>query len=116
MTESFSNNKEGGLDKRAELVKGLKEKGIEDLEVRKAFDEWSIAREKEVQKANSMEAQINHEVDLAKLYAEGDYIDAALDTLDKALYMLEEEERQGRENSEIKERIKREIALLESVE
>lgn len=100
------------LDKRAELIKGLREKGIEDPEVLKALDKWTVEQEQKVEAAGgTREAQLSFEIDRAKVYAEGDYIDEALDTLYDALYIAQQENK-----AELEGRIRSEIAAVESME
>lgn len=101
-----------GPDKRKELVKGLREKGIEDGEVREALNAWTIEQEEKVEAAGgAAEARIGFEIARAKLYVEGDYIEEALDTLYEALYVVQQEGR-----NEFEEKLRKEIALLEAVE
>lgn len=104
--------REAAPDKRKELVKGLRERGMESKEVREALVAWTIEQEEKVTASGrTPEARIGFEIERAKLYAEGDCIDEALDTLYDALYLAQEE---GVELLE--RRIRKEIAIVEGVE
>ena len=99
-------------DKRKELVKGLRERGIDSKEVREALDVWTIEQEKKVEAAGrTPEARIGFEIERAKLYAEVGFIDEALNTLDDALYLTQEEG-----VGLLERKIRQEIAIIEGME
>jgi len=79
---------------RDQVVDGLRSGGIEDSEVNKKLIEWTIKQEERVESAGrTVEARVNFEIEKAKLYFEGGYIDEAFETLDAVLYVAEQENR-----------------------
>ncbi len=110
--ESFNKIEKRVPDKRKELINGLREKGIENPEVLSALNAWTIEQEEKVETAgNTPEARVKLEIDRAKLYAESDYIDEALDTLYDALYIAQSEGLYDFEGE-----IRKEIRVLDLIE
>lgn len=90
--EPESNENEEFL--KGQIIDGLKSKGVEDPEVKKKLTEWTIKQEEKVELAGrTVEARINFEMERALLYFEGGYVDEALETLDAALCVAEQEDR-----------------------
>ena len=94
---------------RGQVVDGLRSGGVEDQEVKEKLIEWVIKQEEKVESAGrTVEARVNFEIEKAKLYFEGGYIDEALKTLNLALYVAEQENR-----DDLAEKISDEISRIE---
>lgn len=99
-------------NERVELIRRMREKGLESEEALRALNTWTAGRERMVEAlGRTPEARLGFEVDRAKLYADAGYIDEALDTIYDALHVAQQEG-----ETELEERIRKEIVLLESAE
>lgn len=99
-------------NERNEVIRRLRDTGMESREAIRAFDAWAAGRERMVESlGRTPEARLGFEVDRAGLYAEGGYINEALDTLYDALYVAQQEN-----EPELEERIRTEIAKLDAME
>lgn len=94
---------------RDQVVDGLKSGGVENPEVKEKLIEWTIKQEEKVELAGrTVEARINFEMEKAMLYFEGGYADEAFETLDAALYVAEQEDR-----DDLADKISNEILKME---
>ena len=70
----------------------MREKGIEDLEVKEKLIQWTIKQEEKVESAGrTVEARVCFEIERARLYFDGGYMGEAWETLEAALIMAEQE-------------------------
>lgn len=99
------------LDKREELIGLLSEKGLEDSEARRAFDEWVGEKELLAEKEGPV-ARIGMEVEIAEVSFYG-YCDAddVLDMLYNTLEMAK-----GEELPELEEKVRKIIRRIEGYE
>ncbi len=78
-----------------QLVRLLKEKGVEDPEVRKLLIDWSIKQEEKIGKLTGVEssrkAQIDFELKKGHLFFESGYIKEAFENFNDALLIAEQE-------------------------
>ena len=78
----FENGNEQ-ISKR-QLIQLLKEKGIENLEVKEILIKWTKEQEKKVEESDDSEAPINFNVQRARLYSEAGYYKEAYENFEAA--------------------------------
>ena len=92
-----------------QLVRLLRERGIEDPEVRDYLDNWTREQERQVEQSDDYPlAQIEFNLRRARLYFEAGYIDAARENLGDARIQAWNEQR-----DELCQAIEQEIDELE---
>lgn len=90
-----------------ELIRILKEKGVDDPVAKQALINWTITGEKEADKSSDPEARIKFELKRARLYYAAGFLEAAKDSFEAALTQAWNERRDG-----LCEEIKEEIDKL----
>jgi len=69
---------------KIEVIRLLKERGLDNPQTRELLMEWTIEQEIEVEIKNNPAAQINFTIDRTEMYLAIGDIEGALDTLDDA--------------------------------
>lgn len=79
---------------RSQIVEGLRSLGVEDPEVKEKLIEWTVKQEEKVESAGrTVKARVDFEIERARLYFDGGYMDEAWEALEAALLMAEQESR-----------------------
>lgn len=86
----------------------LKEKGIEDPNVKELLNNWTIEQEKQVNKSNTPDAEIQFNLQRARLYLEAGYVEEALENFEAAQTQAWNEHR-----TELHEAITQEILKIQ---
>lgn len=89
-----------------QLVRLLKEKGVEHPEARKFLDIWTREQEKQVEQSTGEEyhiAQIQFNLKRARLYFEAGYVEEAFENFEAALTQAWNEKRDDLYNEIMKE-------------
>ncbi len=81
-------------DKAKKLAEELKNRGVENVEVKSELEAWAKEQEHKVEEGGGTpELRIAFEIDRARLYAAADRYDEALETLEWARYAALQEGR-----------------------
>lgn len=83
MTEKFPTPEVDKISEE-EVIKVLKEKGVEDSEAKELLIAWTIEQEKEVEKSKDPESPIQFNLKRARLYFAAGYIDEAFENFEAA--------------------------------